>query len=164
MGIREKLNENPRITTGITIALIVVVLAFILWPSSGPRAGGNTGSGKLYFTDDDGKTWFADDATKLPPFDHGGKQAVEAVVYKCEGKTFVNHMKRYTEAGKKKMQEYLSKQQNQNDPTLMDVVQATGMEVKTPGAKDWVKMGDPKAAAVLQPHCSNPQDLEIVMP
>jgi hypothetical protein len=163
VGIRETLNDNPRITTAVTIAVIVVVLAFILWPSSGPGGGGSAAPGKLFFTDDDGKTWFPDDASKLPPFDHNGKQAVEAVVYRCDGKTFVNHMKRYTPQGKKMMEQ---RQGNQlpPDPSVLDVVQSSGMEVKAPGAGAWVKMSDPKASAILQPHCKNTADLEVVLP
>ena len=41
MGLRETLNENPRITTGITVAIIVLVLAWILWPRDGAAGGGD---------------------------------------------------------------------------------------------------------------------------
>src|SRR5687768_16389120 len=110
MGLRETLNENPRITTGLTVALIVVVLAWLLWPSGGGTGGGGaggTGGGggttQLFYSTDDGKTWFPDDAAKIPPFKKDGKDAVRAVVYKCDGKTFVNHLERYTPEAQKQM-------------------------------------------------------------
>ena len=35
-----------------------------------------------YFSDDDGKTYFQDDASKIAPFDHNGKQAVSAYLFR----------------------------------------------------------------------------------
>jgi hypothetical protein len=169
VSIRDQLNENPRLSTGLTAGIILVVLAYIIYSSigggSGARAGGGVaGAARVYFTDDDGATWFADDATKVPPFDHNGKPAYRAHVYKCGGKTFVNHMERYTPEGKKEMEAHLAKG-NLNDPTITAAVQQTGMEVKSPGAKAWIKSGDPKAPAVLQPKCPDGgQDVEVLLP
>lgn len=163
MGVREKLNDNPGVTSAVTIAIIIIVLIFIFWPSGG-IGGGASGPGKMFFSDDDGKTWFPDDATKIPPFDHNGKQAVEAVVYKCDGKTFVNHLKRYTSAGKKKMEEINAKKDAMIDPSVMETIQSRGVEVKLPGAKDWVLVSNPKANEILKPHCKDLKNLEIVQP
>ena len=167
MGLRETLNENPRLTTGLTAGMIGVVLLYILWSAFG---GGGTarsdiagGKGQIFFTDDDGKTWFPDDAKKVPPFQHNGKEAVRAYVYKCGGKTFVNHMERYTPVGKKKLEAVYASGKPINDPTVMDSIQATGMEVKSPGDAAWVKATDPKAPSVMQPKCAG-GDLEVVTP
>jgi hypothetical protein len=116
---------------------------------------------QLYFTDDDGKTFFPESAAKIPPFDHSGKQAVEAIVYKCDGKEpFVNHMKRFTPEAKKQM-ESMSKL----DPTAMMTIESKGgMEVKSPGQKDWVKTTDPKHLEVIRPKCSDMNTVELVRP
>ena len=167
MGLRETLNENPRLTTGLTIGLIVVVLLIILWNSfgsgGGARADSEHATKQVFFTDDDGKTWFPDDGKKVPPFSHGGKDAVRAYVYRCGGKTFVNHMERYTADGKKKLEGVYASGKPINDPTVMESIQVTGMEVKSPGDAAWVKASDPKAAAIMQPKCSG-NYLEVVTP
>ena len=166
MGIRETLNQNPRLTTGITIGMIVLVLGVIVWQlhggSSAPILGNATP--QLYFSDDDGKSWFPDDAKKIPPFDHNGKQAVSANVYKCDGKTFVNHLTRYTPDAKKKM-EALAAKAVANDPTATESIQLTGLEVKRPGDADWVRSSEAaRYNEVIKPHCKDVENLEQLRP
>jgi hypothetical protein len=163
MGLRETLNENPRITTGITVALIVVVLAWLLWPRSGDgvAGGGTGGAGQIFFTADDGKTWFPDEANKIPPFKKDEQDAVRAEVYKCGGKTFVNHMVRYTPEGQKQ----LAAAQSKSGGASLNPVGETEMEVKSPGDKAWVKITDKKAQEIMKPKCSGDgSDLEVVRP
>jgi hypothetical protein len=166
VGIRETLNQNPRITTGITIAIIVVVFAFIAWQwrSGSAAPGAASGVPQVFFTDDDGQHWFPDDRKKVPPFDHNGKEAVGAEVYKCDGKTFVNHMIRYTPEARKKL-EAIYAQQVAGDPTATETIMSTGVEVKRPGEKEWVKVTDrAKYDEVTKPHCSDPSNMERVVP
>src|SRR5207237_8725398 len=85
-----------------------------------------------------------DDANKVPPFDHKGKEADRARVYKCDGKTFVNHLERYTPDAKKKMEAVISKG-GAGDPTAAGALQETGMEVKQPGHGDWRRIGEQPA-------------------
>jgi hypothetical protein len=170
VGIRETLNENPRLTTGITIGIIVVVLGFIVWQikgglSSTPEGGGSSGGTKVYFSDDDGQTYFADDAAKVPPFDHGGKQAVRAHVVKCDGKTFVNYLERFTPEGKKKM-EAMGGKPPAGDPTAMDSIRNTGMEVKRPGDKDWLRASasDPRYGEITRWKCKDFETAQELVP
>jgi hypothetical protein len=168
MGIRETLNENPRITTGMTVAIIVVVLAWLLWPRGGGAGGGPGGgltdAGQLFYTTDDGKTWFADDANKIPPFKKDGKEAVRAEVYKCGGKTFVNHMVRYSPEGQKQLAAAQAKA-GSGGSALLTPVGETEMEVKSPGDAQWVKIADSRAQQVMKPKCSGDgSDLEVVKP
>ena len=168
MGLREQLNENPRITTGITVGIIVVMLALLLWPRGGGGRGiGGSSSPQTFFTIDDGHTWFPDDAKKIPPFKKDGKDAVLAIVYRCGGKTFVNHMQRYTPDAQKKLEAIYAKGDaaGANDPSIIGPIREAGMEVKSPDGKDWVKMTDPKAQDVVKPKCAGDgSDLEVVVP
>ena len=162
MGIREKLNENPNITTGITIAVIVMVVGFIVYSTMGrgPSGGPPPVENRAFYTVDDGATWFAEDATKVPPFDHNGKQAVRAKVYRCDGKTFVNHMERYTPDAQKRLQQAYARAVNEADVPLPD---ASATEVKSPGEGQWVLATDPRAVKIIAPKCAS-GNLEMVVP
>ncbi len=163
MGIRETLNQNPRLTTGLTIGIIVIVVALLAWQIWGGSPGGDSVGGatnKRWFSDDDGKTWFTDDFKKVGPIQHNGKEAYEAVVYRCDGKTFVNHLIRYTPEGKKRMETILSTP-GPSDPTAAQSIE-TEIEVKSPGEKDWVKANSPKASDVRKPKCTNLETMELV--
>ena len=163
MGIRETLNQNPRLTTGLTIGIIVVVvglLAWQIWGGSAGSASDGAPTSKRWFSEDDGKSWFLDDFRKVGPIQHNGKEAVEAVVYKCDGKTFVNHLIRYTPEGKKRMEAILSGAAKA-DASSANNVEAE-QEIKSPGQKDWVKANDPKAADIRKPKCTNLETMELL--
>ena len=154
MGIRETLNKNPGITTGVTAAIVVLAIGWIVWQifGGGPSSGG-MGSAKQYFTDDDGATYFADLATKVPPFDHNGKQAVRAQVFQCgDGKPFVGVLQRYTKDAKAKLEKA---QSGKGGGDLLEDVDITGLEVKKPKTGDagWVLQGTAKGGAVAKVTC-----------
>lgn len=136
MGIRETLNKNPSITTGVTIAIIVVALIAIIYQAIGNRP--NLKPPRLYYTIDDGKTWFDEEANKIPPFEHKGGQAVRVYVYKCgeKGQPFAAYMERYTADAAKKMAEFVKT--GNDDPMLIEQIQNTGVEVKKVGSSKWV--------------------------
>ena len=85
MGIRQTLNDNPVVTTSVTGVIILAAIFFLFRSScSGPGGGGDGRvPTKLYYTIDDGATYFPDEATKIPPFTHQGKPAYRVLVYKC---------------------------------------------------------------------------------
>lgn len=154
MGIRETLNKNPAITTGVTAGIVVLAIGVIiwqLWGGSAPLASG--GTAKAYFSDDDGATYFADATTKVPPFDHNGKQAVRALVFQCgTGQPFVGMLQRYTKEAKAKLEKA---QASKPGDIVMEDIEITGLEIKKPKTGDaaWVKQTDPKAGAVNRVTC-----------
>ncbi|MCC7350150.1 MAG: hypothetical protein IT446_06230 [Phycisphaerales bacterium] len=174
MGIREKLNQNQGVTTGVTVGVIVLALIFIIWQLVGGNSRGSIPT-QAFFTVDNGATWFADDIKKLPPFDHEGKQAVRAVVFRCKGgKAFVGHLERYSPEAKaqiEKMRQAMpaSKDGKGGPPMpppgpMMGDLTFSGMEVKPAGAPDtaWVKMSDfQKAQAVTKINCPDGDSKEI---
>jgi hypothetical protein len=156
VGIREKLNDNPRIATGAMVLVILLAVGFIglqLWgdrPPPPPK--------KAYFTIDDGKTWFVDDINKVAPFEHEGQQAVRCQVFTCnDGEPFVAYLERYSAEAKKKLEEAREKgAEAAPDPALWETMAMGGVEVKKPGdAKaPWVKQMDyQKAAEIMQAKC-----------
>jgi len=69
---------------------------------------------KGYFTDDDGASWFVDDLTNVPPFDHNGKKAVRIKMFMAaNGQKFIGWLEQYDDATKKRIDARL--QANPND-------------------------------------------------
>src|SRR5579862_9820782 len=98
MNIRKKMNEKPALGLAIAGAICAVAIAFFAWQFSGRRSVDAAYAGKTFFSDDDGRSWFIDDESKLPPFDHNGKQACRAAVYRCgSGKPFVAYLQKYSD-------------------------------------------------------------------
>ena len=165
MGIRQTLNENPAITTGVTIAIIVIAIGIIIWESTGSSSSSSSAANASlkFFSDDDGKTYFADDRTNVPPYkDKRGKMAVGAIVFQCKGKPFVTRLERYTPEGQKKIQDQLKANPNARISIAFTIGYT---EYKKPGAGNpWVKIGSP--GADIQPHCpdGSDNDLQIVEP
>ena len=92
-----------------------------------------------FFSDDDGATWFIDDNTRIPPFDHDGKPAYRAEVFECgSGKPFVAYLEKFTDAKKQQIQAELA-DHPENLPGLLQ----TPMEVKKPGDPKWLSPDAP---------------------
>jgi hypothetical protein len=137
VGIRETLNRNPAITTGATIAVIVLAIGVIVWEILPPRAP--RVPTQAYFTIDDGATWFPDDINKVAPFDHDGKEAVRCCVYKCSstGTVFAGYLEKYTKAMQSKIT--AAKSSNSGEPDTLDM--DNGRLVKKPQSSDkWVRI------------------------
>lgn len=137
MSVRQKLNEHPRIAAALGAAIIVAGLCVIALQIFGDRP--QTVDAKVFFSDDDGATWFAVDGDKIPPIDHNGRPAYRAWVCKCEksGKIFVNHLERYTDADRQKIEEG----GGLHKPATVNI----HPEIKKPGAQDWVAADKPLA-------------------
>lgn len=81
MGIRQTVNDNPVASVTLTAIVMLgtffgVYVMFFRHPNAHTHI-------KCYFCDEDGKNVFIDDAENVPPFDHNGKLAYRAVIFKC---------------------------------------------------------------------------------
>lgn len=174
MGIREKLNENPAIAMGATIAIIVIALIFIIY--SALPSGEAKPLTQSYFTVDDGENWFADDIKKRPPFEVNGKTAVRALVYRCGSKEFVGYMERYRPDAKKRieaMDAIMAKGPNATPQEMdelsrgMPEIEQNGKEYKLPKTGNWFRLTDDyaKYAPMLAITCEDKtQDPELIHP
>src|SRR5688572_18275314 len=94
MMVREKLNRNPVAVIAVAaVAVVVAAIAISYSLRSPPQPSVPAG---VYFTVDDGKSFFVDDPVKIPPFIHEGKAAYGACVVKCGGEKKVLYLTRYT--------------------------------------------------------------------
>jgi hypothetical protein len=138
MGVRETVGKHPGIATAASILATLAALAVIAWEVAPkkyppPRVG-------YFYTDDDGKNLFVDTMMNFPPFDHNGKEAVQAHVFLKDGQNTVMYLSKYDPD----MQQIL----REGNPD--DVNTAKGCYIKRPGEKDWVVQTDPAAQDILQ--------------
>jgi hypothetical protein len=94
-------------------------------------------------------TYFADDATSIPPFDHGGKEAVLAAVYSCDGgkHQWVQYLAKYEPEQKKALE-------SAKGPLLRGTGVTQGLLVKRPGDANWVSTMDVTVSApICRPAC-----------
>ena len=95
---------KKKIVAGISLVAILILI-YLIYPSHPLENVARPAGAMRYFSTDDGKTWFADEATKLAPFRKDGKDAVRAYVFKCaDGKKFIAFLERLTPEGKKKVE------------------------------------------------------------
>lgn len=152
MGVREKLNQsNVGVIAGVGLIVVAVgIAAFYLKPASRP-------SGLMdFYTDDDGQTFFKDSAIQFPPFDHDGKQANEAEVFKnTKGDEFVAVQRRYTKDVKQKLEAEYADDQAQGHPEYIYAQKAgfdiSGMEIKVRGRSKWEPQGQDMTPDITAP-------------
>jgi hypothetical protein len=156
MGLRQKLNEKPRVAAAAAGVLVLAAVMFLFVQS---RSGGGFGNApQAYYTVDDGKSWFAADASKIPPFQHEGKTAYRVKVYRCgeDGEPFVSHLERYSEADKRQL-----------ETPAAGAIAPPSVEIKKPGQPEWIRQTPQTMEAfleILQPKCPDGGEVEPVLP
>jgi hypothetical protein len=153
MGLRETINRSH--TWGLTTAALLILAAgFLVWRQSGAATSDPGRSGtKAWFSTDDGTTWFADDATKIPPFKKDGKDAYRVYVWRDkDGKEYVSHLERYTSAAQRAITAARDGGAGGPEGQVVDptaAVTATGaIEIKRPKQTTWTSADDPRAGEV----------------
>jgi len=155
VGIRETLNKNQTLTTGATIAIIVVAIGIIVWqmmPESAPKI-----LTKSYYSTDDGRTWFEDSSDKVVPFDKDGKEAVRAHLFKCpDSGPFVGYLEKLDPRIKQRLDEFYSNPSNKGRimPGQADQEEG-GRLVKRPGDKNWMPDTSPNASRITTIKCKD---------
>lgn len=162
MGTRAFLEERGGAVKFIGIVVLgiaVFAVAFQLKGESG--IGAQRTLDKAWFTVDDGRTWFADDARKYAPFEVQGKTAYRVYVFTNDGgrTKFAGFLERYTPDAKKSLEDAddastKGDRKQSGKPSmgsLRDTLETSGKEVKAPKTGDlgWTKMTDPKAVEIV---------------
>jgi hypothetical protein len=151
MNVRETISEKPRIGLAAAGGLVLIgIIVIYLEVRSHPSVGAP--SSQFYFTVDDGKTWFADAATNVPPFDKDGQQAVRAHVYRSPGGIkFVAYLERFKPNAQRALEASSSLAPDRSvgpgDVSAQQSAYIGGREVKRPGDKIWVSTTNLQAAA-----------------
>jgi hypothetical protein len=154
MGVREALNKNKFAGVGVAVLFLVAASAFLAyteWPQH--HFNGRT----MFYSDDDGQSWFIDSAYRATPFDHNGKQAVRAVIYSCNhGKTrFCAYLMENSADDKKQLDAAVADAaKNGQPPSSVNLFGSLGIQndmlVKEPGAgHSWVPALGPAGQQVV---------------
>jgi hypothetical protein len=166
MGVREQLNKRPSLSV-ILLMLIVGAGGWFAYQQSQPE-GPNA---RQFYTDDDGKTWFADKGGKIVPYDRNGKPVVIANVFEINGRKFVAYMTRYpadiAERLRSGKTDAAVPEKPRNMQEAMNAVRKTGIrfEYKKPGDTQWHDIdGDPEAMARYLNLTSREGDMREVTP
>ena len=151
MEIRQSLKEHPGISKALMLVIIGAATIAIVFETRN-QGGVEAPPKKVYFTADDGATYFADDINLAPPFTRDGKVVLRAFVFKgASGSPWVQYVGRYTPDAKANIEKVA--QQKYDSQTLGNALNS-GLEVKAPltGDKGWVKFGSPQAISICEVH------------
>jgi hypothetical protein len=160
------LNENRPLVTVVMLLLVIASVVFAIWYSLKPQQ--RSFGTREFFTDDDGTTWFVDDGTKIAPFDHNGKPAVMARVFKCKstGEPFVGYLEKFDDDARKRIQ--TARETGQLRVGLhQDTAGSTssGIMLKKPRTGEWVHDNDPAAREIRNVTCpGGGKDFEPIPP
>jgi hypothetical protein len=170
MGVRESLNKKQSLSIGMAVAFLICAAGIIIisrWPEH--RFSGKT----VFYTDDDGQSWYVGSLFQTPPIDRNGKQTVRAVVYSCDNgnKKICAYLIRYLASDKKRIDNAVADAaKNGKPPSSVALFYDKGimneMEVKQPGlGHAWVSIGNSAGLdvenAVLQQY-ANDTTVDIV--
>ena len=164
MGVREWIKGNQSAMVALAVVMIVGAGVAIFLQV---RDDGSDGSGKVYFSNDDGKSFFDDKSTKLPGFLKDGKPAYRAHVFMCGGKRVTGYLSRFTPEALKALEEANAYRGTGKPPPnvrQLATIGTTGTEVKRPGDAKWVSQSDAAAATRVRafrcPDGSSPTEVD----
>lgn len=168
MNLREWLGAHR--IAGLIGALALIFIppatAYLMWPHG--QTVITPEKAEAFYSIDNGKTWFADKALKLPPFDYEGSTAVGVELFEASGKQFIGYLERYTPEGKERISEFRDRQAagkvSPIDPGPYLWVQRNGREVKRPGDTNWLPASDPEAQRIMHPQSSDGSPAFPVLP
>jgi hypothetical protein len=162
MGIRETLEKNRTAVIVLVALLIVICLGVIYWEAQGPRQAVVLLAGKVFYSDDDGQSWFFDDSSKGSPFDHHGKQAYRALVFRCPGGgPFVAFLAKYSDQQKAQDAADLTHAPPGTPSRLLGMVP---QDLKKPGDSKWETVARPSETGYPQVKCPDGQVATLVQP
>jgi hypothetical protein len=149
LGLREQINKKRGLASGMVGGVTFLLVIFVFWQLFGSRRPPAHPLVKMYYTADDGRTWFADDFDKVAPFDHDGSPAVHCFVFKCSSSApFAGYLQEYTQALHDQLTG-LTKVDAQH--TSLDP--SGEILVKKPGGKNWVLSYSPQGIKIMDVHC-----------
>lgn len=168
MFVIEYIRKNQKAGIAVAVLLGVAAVGLAAFNLSRPNPSDLRFPYGVFFSADNGKTYFTDNKSIVPPYVKDGKTAVLAQVYSCNGgkTTFVGLLLRYTPEGKQKLEAAIAR--GDNPVGLKTALSNSGdLEIKRPGDPDsaWVSiknMAGFQAAAQIRCPDGKQDDLEQI--
>ena len=147
------MQKNPAAVTGVTVGVIVLALIIIVYQVSGSGSA-SVPIGQVYFSSDDGATFFLSAESNIPPFPApDGKPAYRAYVFSCDGgKTkFVGYLERFNPAAKARKEEILKNPDAALTATDDPLPDGTFVKAPKTGNEDakWLKKSSPAGLKLI---------------
>ncbi|MGF1635137.1 MAG: hypothetical protein ACFCVE_14895 [Phycisphaerae bacterium] len=164
MSIREAMNRHTGLTKAAAFFLIAVAVVAAV-DNFSPAGEQARNSDTAYFSDDNGATYFEADASSPSGFDHDGRPAYRAYVFKAEdGEPFVGYLERLTPEAEAKLQALT--EEERADPRKINGITQGNQQIRAPGDERWLDRTDPAARRVLKITAPDgtSENLEPVMP
>jgi hypothetical protein len=134
MGMQKYIEQKPALMASFAGAALLIALIALYHQTVGKPHLSVRLLNSAFYSDDDGSTWFVDDASKLPPFDHNGKPAVRAVVYRYDNdKKFVAYLEKFSDAELAQAQAAIAAHPQETSHWAQ-----SPMQVKKPGDAKWI--------------------------
>ena len=162
MHIRDWLRAHPSAATGIAAGALVVAVVLMLLQIRGSGAPEPEVQDQIYYSADDGASFFPAQRQQSPIKTEDGRTAVKAHVYKClecEGTPlFINHLERHAAQGAATQPSAdepagpTVPYQNYKEATQM-VRAYSAIQVKKPQQRQWVPAGTANATAIMTGRC-----------
>jgi hypothetical protein len=129
---------SGKLGPGVGVLLLLVAAAIFTYQLSGGPNKAVIAPQTVFYTDDLGHSFFKD-AVKVVPFDHNGKQAYRADVFQGDdGKPFVGLLYRFSDAGRREMENYLTQKTPDPQGLARLAIEHRGMQVSRTGTLAWV--------------------------
>lgn len=146
MGLRETLNKRPLIAYSI-VSVMVAIAAYVIYTTL--SGSGSSIPTQVYYTADDGQTYYVDSAKLIPPFESDGKTVLRAFVYECHDEEFVNHLMRF----RPDSHDAIRSEQAESDSPDLTATAYSAREIRRSGESEWVGIMSPKGIDILQIEC-----------
>jgi len=138
VSLRDTINQKPALAAGVSGAIVLIAI-IVLWLTLRSNKGGQSQflPTKNFFSDDDGATYYVDDITNIPPYDHNGKKAYIAKVFmNRDQQKFIGYLLSFDDKEKKRITDSI----NNNGVPPSQAMTGVDELVKKPLGGKWVKI------------------------
>lgn len=158
MGFRAYIARSPKLSTTVAVVVLAGALTSIFLSLGNSHTSAEL---RRFYSTDDGLTYFDDVITRIPPFDHDGREAVVAHVFEDGGRQFVGYLEKYSP----EVAEKLSSIERLEDRLSIVEKDPQAILVKRPGDPNWVVSSTPAGMAVRSSvHTNDGQIPKVVLP
>lgn len=150
--------RRPGVKAAVGVAILLLALGgWSLFGRSPAEMSSPPNPDRAWYTIDDGKTWFADAADKITPFEKDGKQACRVYLHSFDGgkTTVATKLERFTDKAAKALTSIRAAILKSHEPVIEDREAEwhtpACVEIKRPGETLWKSAASEAAVKSCNP-------------